>query len=295
MQEIVCFQTNCIRQSRHSALNRQCQNWGAMHADLVKRTGLGRQETKVASLDHIFIMNLRGAAARGSDVVDGHPIAFKPRHAGSVIYIPAGTDWTGWDEGDATASYLLVSIDRNFAEDTFAGAKRHRLPRLAPSIGFRDCVVEMALQRIAMEVTHPDPLSAVMAESQAMQLFVQMLRLNGMPPQVAKGGLSGFQLRRALEMIEAPDKTVTLTDLANELGVSRFHLWRSFKQSTGATPRALAAKRRLEKSSQMLRATALSATEIAMECNFSSSSHFSTAFKLAFGVTPTEYRRLSRI
>ncbi|WP_031214341.1 helix-turn-helix transcriptional regulator, partial [Mesorhizobium sp. LSJC255A00] len=78
-------------------------------------------------------------------------------------------------------------------------------------------------------------------------------------------------------------------------GVSRFHFWRAFKQSTGMTPHAFIAQRRLEQAADMLRSTSLSATEIAMECGFGSSSHFTTAFKRAFGAVPTEFRRNCRI
>lgn len=152
----------------------------------------------------------------------------------------------------------------------------------------------MALQRIGNEVTHPDPLSVTMVESQAMQLIVQMARMNGFPHNPAKGGLSSFDLKHILEIIETSNKTPTLVDLANAVGLSRFHFWRAFKQSTGMTPYAYMAKQRLEKSSEMLRATNMSATEIAMACNFGSSSHFTTAFKRAFGVTPTEFRSLCR-
>ncbi|MGX8009035.1 helix-turn-helix domain-containing protein [Mesorhizobium sp. ORM8.1] len=167
---------------------------------------------------------------------------------------------------------------------------------LPASIGFRDATVEMALQRVVNELMQPDPISVTMVESQAMQLLVQMVRLNGSLHEPAKGGLSSFDLKRAVAMIEAsPDEMPTLADLAKEVGVSRFHFSRAFKQSTGMTPHAFMAQRRLERSADMLRSTSSSATEIALECGFGSSSHFSIAFKRAFGVNPTEFRRRCKI
>ncbi|WP_352912263.1 helix-turn-helix domain-containing protein, partial [Mesorhizobium sp. M1252] len=67
------------------------------------------------------------------------------------------------------------------------------------------------------------------------------------------------------------------------------------RRRTYVVPHAFIAQRRLEQSADMLRSTNLSATEIAMECGFGSSSHFTTAFKRAFGVGPTEFRRKCRI
>lgn len=295
MREIVCLDPTCLRRSRHETFAHRHRAWGPIRADLIKRTGLERQETRIVCPGHVFIINLKGAASKGEDFLDGRRIAFSPRRAGSVIYLPAGSEWTGWDEGDATGSYLLVAIDQGFIQDAFEDRMRFRLPNLSPSIGFRDTATEMALQRIAVELVQPDPLSEMMAESQAMQLLVQMARLNGVPSAAAKGGLSSFDLKHTLEMIQASAKPLTLVDLANAVGLSRSHYLRAFKQSMGVTPHELQMKRRLEKSSEMLVTTNLSATEIALACNFSSSSHFSTAFKQAFGVTPTEYRRLYRM
>ncbi len=284
------------RRSRHQSLAHKYESWGSVRADVIKRTGLERQETRILQPHHVFLMNLKGTACRGEDIVDGRRIAFLPRRAGSIIFMPAGSDWNGWDEGDATASYLLVSIEKGFADEVFAGMARHRPAVPPPSIGFRDGTVELALQRIALELKQPDPISATMVECQATQLLVQMVRLSGVHQEPAKGGLSSFDLKRAVGMIEAlSDGRPTLADLAKEVGVSRFHFWRAFKQSTGMTPHTFIAQRRLEQSADMLRSTNLSATEIAMECGFGSSSHFTTAFKRAFGACPTEFRRKCRI
>ncbi len=295
MGEVFCGDPCTIRRCRCQTLVHQYQSWGRVRADLIKRTGLERQETDLACSAHVFILNLRGAAFRGEDFIDGRRISFSPRRAGSLICLPAGTRWSGWDEGDATASYLLVSVERQFAEETFGETVRHCLADLPPAIGFRDSIVELALQRIAIELRQPDPLGLAMVESQAIQLLGRMVRANGAAHELAKGGLSPFDLKQVLEVLETLDKAWALPDLAREIGLSRFHLWRAFKQSTGITPYAFRAKRRLEKSCDLLRSSGRSLTEIAMECGFGSSSHFTTAFKRAFGTTPTDFRRQCRL
>lgn len=294
--DTLCLDPNKLRRSQHQTFTHQHESWGNVRADLIKRTGLMRQETGISFPGHVFLMNVKGAASRGEDFVDGRRVSFSPRRAGSVIHMPAGSDWTGWDEGDPTAAYLLVSIEKAFADEAFGGMVRQRSGDLPASIGFRDATVEMALQRIVIELKQPDPISVTMVESQAMQLLVQMVRRNGSHHEPAKGGLSSFDLKRAVAMIETPsDKIPTLAQLAKEVGVSRFHFGRAFKQSTGMTPHAFIARRRLERSADMLRSTKMSATEIAMECGFGSSSHFTIAFKRGFGVSPTEFRRRCRI
>lgn len=290
MTNTFCLDPLKIRPARHQALNHQCESWGHIRVDLIKRTALERQETRIAHPRHMFLMNLKGAAQRGEDFIDGRRVPFAARRPGSIIYIPADSEWNGWDEGDAIASYLLVSIGQEFAEDALGEVGANRVMGLPPRIGFRDGKIEVALQNIALELKHPDPISVTMVESQAAQLFVQMIRLNGVHAELAKGGLSSFDLKRAVAMMES-DARPTLTDLAKEIGVSRFHFCRAFKQSMGMTPHAFIARCRLEQSMDMLRTSNLSATEIAMECGFASPSHFTVAFKRAYGANPREFRR----
>lgn len=296
MAESFFLDPNYIRPSRHRTLDHQYEIWGNIRADLISRTGLERQETRIAHPRHMFLMNLKGSARRGEDFIDGRKIAFSIRRPGSIIYIPAESEWTGWDEGDAVASYLLVSVEREFAEQAFGGTGFYRPAELPPCIGFRDSAIEMALQRIAAELRCPDPISTTMVESQVAQLFVQLVRLNRTCHEPAKGGLSAFDLKRVMTMIESSSADrPTLAHLAKEVGISRFHFSRAFKQSTGMTPHAFIAQRRLEQSAEMLRWTKLSATKIAMECGFASSSHFTIAFKRAFGTNPIEFRRMCKI
>ncbi|SDN96061.1 helix-turn-helix domain-containing protein [Ensifer sp. YR511] len=254
-----------------------------------------RQETNFTHTRHAFLMNLKGEARQGEDFVDGQRIVFAARRPGSVIYIPPRSVWTGWDDGDATASYLLVSIRRNFAERMFGDEAHGYLDGLPPSIGFRDSAIEVALHKIANELKCPDPYSSTMVESQATQLFVQLMRRHGIATERAKGGLSPFDLKRALAAMEAQvDGGPSITDLSRELGITPRHFLRAFKQSTGISPHAFMARRRLERSAEMLRFTNLSATEIALECGFGGSSNFTIAFKRGFGCSPTAFRRIWR-
>lgn len=289
MAETYGFEPDEVRRSDHITLVHHHLDWGLVRADLVKRTGLSRQETRVAPEWHTFLINLKGEARTGEDFVEGRRVAFTPRRPGSVAFVPAHCEWTGWDEGDASGSYLIVSVDPTFVDQSI-GAEH--LAQLQPAIGFRNALVETSLQRIGAELKSPDPISIIMVESQVSQLFVQLLRLNGLGLEPAKGGLSPFDLKRVVAIIESrPANPPSLDELASEIGVSRRHFFRAFKQSTGKTPHTYVAEHRLQRAADLLRATDLSATEIALECGFASSSHFTVAFKRAIGVSPSEFRR----
>jgi AraC-like DNA-binding protein len=278
-----------VRRSVHQTLVHHFIDWGMVRAHIVKRTGLARQETHIARDQHSFLINLKGRARIGEDFVEGRSIGFTPRRPGSVVFVPAHREWKGWDEGDAIGSYLFVSIDTTFINQCIDS--RH-LVGLKPAIGFRDVMIEHSLQRIATELNNPDPISVSMAKSQAVQLFVQLLRLNGVGLEPVKGGLSPHSLKRINAMIESrPAKPPSVDELIGESGVSRRHFFRAFKQSTGKTPHSYVLRHQLKFAADLLRATDLPATEIALECGFSSSSHFTVAFKQAFGAAPSQFRK----
>ncbi|WP_246667064.1 helix-turn-helix transcriptional regulator [Agrobacterium sp. T29] len=289
MTEVFTFRPEDVRSSNHRKMVHQFMDWGTVRVDIVKRTGLERQETNITLDRHSFLINLKGEAKLGEDFIEGKSVGFTPRRPGSLVFIPANHEWKGWDEGDAVGSYLAFSIDASFTEKVL---RPEHVRALRPTIGFRDNVIENALQNVGMELRNPDSISMVVAESQAVQIFAQLIRLNGAKPQIIKGGLSSFDLKRVVSIIEdSVSAPPSLEELAATIGLSRRHFFRAFKQSTGKTPHTYLSDYRLKCAVDLLRNANVSATEIALACGFSSSSHFTYAFKRLFGVSPLEYRR----
>jgi AraC family transcriptional regulator len=87
------------------------------------------------------------------------------------------------------------------------------------------------------------------------------------------------------------DKPLKLEDLAKVACFSKFHFHRVFGAVTGETLNDFANRLKLEKAARLLTKTGQSATEIALECGFSSSATFSRSFKKAFNTSPTRYRK----
>jgi AraC-like DNA-binding protein len=97
-------------------------------------------------------------------------------------------------------------------------------------------------------------------------------------------------VRRALSLLmEAWDRNVTLEELADAAGVSRFHLLRLFSTELGVPPHAYQVQVRLAKAREFIRA-GMSLPEAAMASGFSDQSHLTRHFKYHFGMTPAQYR-----
>ncbi|MEA3072655.1 MAG: AraC family transcriptional regulator [Alphaproteobacteria bacterium] len=104
--------------------------------------------------------------------------------------------------------------------------------------------------------------------------------------------LDDRRLRRVLAYVEehlADD--ITVADLANVACLSIFHFTRTFAATMGVPPHRYISRRRLESAKTMIATGRASLSEIAFNCQFSSQSSFTRAFRRATGMTPNEYRR----
>jgi AraC family transcriptional regulator len=83
---------------------------------------------------------------------------------------------------------------------------------------------------------------------------------------------------------------VSLAEVAREVGFSRFHLLRVFREETGETPHRYLIRRRMERACAELRGGGKPVTEIAAACGYRSTSQFSRAFHREVGVSSSAYR-----
>lgn len=85
------------------------------------------------------------------------------------------------------------------------------------------------------------------------------------------------------ESLAAP---LTVTALADRVGVSPRQLERLFQRHLAVGPAEFYAGLRLDRAQELLRLTHLSVTEVALACGFQSPSHFSSRYHARFGRTP---------
>lgn len=91
--------------------------------------------------------------------------------------------------------------------------------------------------------------------------------------------------------VEGPSN-VTLDDLAQVAGLSKYHFLRQFSQVVGMTPGAYLRTLRLCHAARKLRTTDLPILEVALSVGFADHPSFSRAFARHMGMTPSEYQKL---
>lgn len=87
---------------------------------------------------------------------------------------------------------------------------------------------------------------------------------------------------------------LTLECLSINFGVSKGHLSRTFKASTGRTLKEYITLYKLDIIKSRLKTSNLTISEIAFELNFSDESHLNKIFKSAFGITAKQFRKQSQ-
>jgi AraC family transcriptional regulator len=198
----------------------------------------------------------------------------------SLATVPVGGVHTS--EFAARPTTVLAVRSRDGEGAPFDGLRltlRHVRAAAATSIAWR----------IAGELRAADESWPLAAEGLVLQLLSTAGRAETRPLRRA-----GW-LQEARQLIhERAPRAATLSGLAAELGVHPVHLARCFRREYGVTVGAYARGLRLEWAAARLTDADASLAEIAAEAGFADQSHFTRAFKVHTGLTPAQYRALTR-
>jgi signal transduction histidine kinase/ligand-binding sensor domain-containing protein/DNA-binding response OmpR family regulator len=85
------------------------------------------------------------------------------------------------------------------------------------------------------------------------------------------------------------DSSLSVDFIANEVGISRVHLYRKMKELTGQTPHEFIRNIRLKKAANLLAQKSLNVSEVTYICGFANIATFSSVFKKFYGVSPRDF------
>lgn len=189
-----------------------------------------------------------------------------------------------------------------------AGARDGRVPerpgepfaRSHAAIDSRTYLVQRELIE-ALAAGRSDPL---FVEEQVIWLATRVLASAadraGLPPARERVSSRAARLHRehaehARQILaERFGGACSLAELAGIVGVSVFHLCRVFRRQTGRTLHGYRTELRLRHALERLPEPGADLTQIALDVGFSSHSHFTAAFRQAFGTTPSAFARQAR-
>lgn len=97
-----------------------------------------------------------------------------------------------------------------------------------------------------------------------------------------------------LRIRESLEDTLTIQEIAQELGISYSSFRKLFKEHTGFAPALYQQNLKLQRAKELLSTTDESIKEIAYRLNFESPDYFSAKFKNQTGMKPSDFRNTTR-
>lgn len=89
----------------------------------------------------------------------------------------------------------------------------------------------------------------------------------------------------------APEDRLDVDRLARRAGLSRAHFVRQFTRWTGVGPAEFVLSTRMARAARLLQGGGMSIGAVAQACGFADPNYFAKAFRRAFDVSPSEFRR----
>jgi AraC family transcriptional regulator len=173
---------------------------------------------------------------------------------------------------------------------------------LLDKVGIVDPLLSELMLALGREVAEPG-LRRIYRDSLLTTLGITVLRRHSSlvrdansarTGSIAKGGLTGWQLRRVLDHMAAHMlNDVGLDELVDITGLSRAQFFRAFRKSTGQTPGRQILQLRMQHAANLLEQGRV-IDEIAGLFGYSNSSHFAAAFRRYNGANPSEWRRFRK-
>ncbi|GLY19657.1 AraC family transcriptional regulator [Kineosporia sp. NBRC 101677] len=176
----------------------------------------------------------------------------------------------------------------------------HLAPSLVPAgvtfpdaLTLDDAYVQASLQTLVSALDDEAP--AVYADSVAAALaahVVYRVAPTSLPrSRPGRATLSAGEVDLVVEFMHAHlADDISLEQLAELLGLSKFHFLRVFRGATGHTPARYLGRLRLRQGARLLRNSDRPVAAIAASCGYRSPGQFAAAFRREYGCTPRAYR-----
>lgn len=234
-----------------------------------------------------------GASAQIECAYNSSRVRNRTIHRGRMHFHPKGTEIYCASGPDTETHVLAVSVPDEVREAVDA-----EMGALTP---WTELNLETQQSRWIGEAFEQFMLNGqwggrLAVESMATLAFVEALRGLTAVKEASPGDvhpvLTGRVRTRVLDYIEARlAEDMRLADLASVACLSPYHFSRCFKASIGKSPMAYISERRVERAKHLLIDRDVCLARIALDCGFSSQSHFTATFRKLTGMTPGGFRK----
>ncbi len=189
---------------------------------------------------------------------------------------------------DNIFKYYCLIIDSDFLEANGINTS---------SLCFKDHIIDPELadmfKRLDSEWKRDDEYRNLFLKSHIISIMIHLCRNHLINETMLEKESKTLQkIKHSINYIKNNFRSeLTLDDIAEEAGLSKYHYCREFKKATDLTPVEFINRTRCEFAKNLLESKKLSVTDIGEMCGFLTSAHFSKTFKGFFGVYPSDYMK----
>lgn len=153
--------------------------------------------------------------------------------------------------------------------------------------------IQVTLDQMILEYFSGKPIGNEVLNAYSQVLFLQLSRVyQSQLAKIYKKDVKSSLMIKVLQQIEDEYKTLTLGDLARNLGYNANYLSNLIKAQTGQTFKKLVTDQKLHEAHSLVLSTNLSVYDIAEYVGFSNKTQFYCKYREYFGDTPTNIRRI---
>jgi AraC-like DNA-binding protein len=195
-------------------------------------------------------------------------------------------------EADMVVNEEAVQLDK-FGEEAVAEsfAPLSETPVYTPSLA---CV--QLMEQIVHEFTMRPPGYELACKALMLNVLSMLLRSRSAREAAEGASVHGPKIAALMQQIEAdPAEAWTNRELARRLSMNEDHMAKLFKQVAGMPPGEFVGSIRHREARRLLRETDLPVETVGERVGYRDIHYFSRIFRRHEGISPREYRKLSRI
>lgn len=204
---------------------------------------------------------------------------------GDMIMVNPGEVHDGMPIGDAGRSWRMLYFDPACIARASLDLSEGRTRQCEfPNPVVSDAAVAACFQQLYLLAT-----AGAGSDLQREAMLLALLARVAEPGLVRSAGAQAGAIDRARSLIDDdPAAPVSLAELAEVAGLSRFQLLRAFSKATGLTPHAYLLQRRIHLARALI-AQGKALADAAAASGFADQSHMTRMFVRQYGVSPRAY------
>lgn len=217
---------------------------------------------------------------------------FKLRSNQLVIVSPLTMHITSYEQ---KSTRKIISFSADFIAPVFI---KYLSKNQNPYVFYNDKSRNLleSLDNIIKELQSPDAFSKQATQSYLTIMLKHILRFQSDPSYFINDIEGHTSVYTMLNYIQSNyQNDISLKDLSDLLGYTPNYVSKLFSNTIGMSFKKYLFLQRIKTAESLLLNSDIPITEISYAVGFNDSNYFSTAFKNKYGITPSEYRKNSKI